>query len=77
MSTLLRRLWHWVRGSRLQADLAEEMEFHREMTERELARNGHPPEDIRPAASRALGSMTLARERSREVWVWPWLDSPV
>jgi hypothetical protein len=59
----------------LEADLAEEMEFHREMAERELVRTGHPPEEVRLAARRALGSMTLGRERSREVWAWPWFES--
>lgn len=77
MRTLLRRLCYWVQRSRLEADLAEEMDFHREMTERELARNGHRPDDVRPAARRALGNLTLARERSREVWIWPWLESLV
>jgi predicted permease len=74
---LLRRLWFMLRQRQFESDLAEEIRFHREMTERELARDGHPPDDVGPAARRALGSMTLAHERSREVWVWPCLESLV
>jgi len=51
------------------------MAFHREMKERELARNGMAPTDIASATRRALGSVTLARERSREVWIWPRLEA--
>jgi predicted permease len=47
----------------MDAELAEEMEFHRAM----LARDG--------AAPSALGNTTCAREEARAVWIWPWFES--
>jgi putative ABC transport system permease protein len=70
----LRRLSYLRRQRQMDADLAEELEFHREMAERELARRGHPQDDVSQAASRALGSMTLARDQSRDVWCPRWLQ---
>ena len=75
MRSLLRRLAYVFQRRQFESDLAEEMAFHREMKERELARNGVAPDDVAPATRRALGSVTLARERSREVWIWPWLEA--
>src|SRR6478609_8767774 len=75
MRPLLRRLGYLFQRRRFESDLAEEMAFHREMKERELAQNGIAPTDVAPAARRALGSVTLARERSHEVWIWPWLEA--
>src|SRR5262245_37513564 len=75
MRQFLRRFAHLLFRGRFEEELAEELAFHGEMKERELAGEGDAPADLGPAASRALGSVTLARERSREVWVWPWLDS--
>ena len=74
MHVLIRRVWHLLRRSRLEADLAEEMDFHREMKERELSREGTSPAETAAAARRALGSVALAHDRSRDVWLWPWLD---
>src|SRR4051794_19531541 len=75
MHSLLRRLAYVFQRRQFESDLAEEMACHREMKERELARNGVAPTDVAPATRRALGSVTLARERSHEVWIWPWLDA--
>ena len=73
MGRLLRRLRYFVRQRRWQAELDEELEFHREMKRREL-------EPAQAAASpgavqRELGNLTLAREESRDVWVWRWVQS--
>src|SRR5579884_1042568 len=65
---LLRRLHYLRNRKRLDADLAEEMEFHRAMLARDL-------EGDQPAAARALGNTTLARENARAVWILPWLES--
>jgi putative ABC transport system permease protein len=70
----MRRLWHLLRWSRIAADLAEELDFHRDMKERELAQSGLSPADTAAAARRALGSLPLAHDRSLDVWLWPWLD---
>src|SRR5947199_3708739 len=62
MRNLIRRIGFWLSSSRRAADLAEEMEFHRDM----LAADGATPA--------AMGNMTLAREDARAVWIWPWLE---
>jgi predicted permease len=52
----------------MDAEIAEEMAFHREMLAREH-------ENDRAAAARAMGNVTLAREDARGIWLVPWLES--
>ncbi len=59
---MLRRLRYWLRHRRIEAELAEEIEFHRSLL---------PPQE----AARAMGNSTRMREESRAVWIWPWLES--
>lgn len=54
---------------------AEEIEFHRNMKQRELEKAGLPAVETSSASRRALGNVVLAREDSRAVWIWPWLES--
>lgn len=61
MRKLLRRLWYVVRQRRMQADLAEEMAFHREM-------------NAMAGASGAFGSTALAADDSHDVWVSTWMQ---
>jgi predicted permease len=68
MGKLWRRLSYLFRRNRLEAELAEEIAYHRALTERDLGGDG-------AAASRAMGNMTLAREDARAVWIGPWLQS--
>ena len=75
MSRLLRRLWSLVRFRRMEEDLAEEMEFHRAMTQQDLERDGQSSRDARLAAHKMLGNLTRSREDARAVWIWPWLES--
>lgn len=75
MSTLLRRLGYWLRGARAAAELEEELQFHREMTELEHRQDGLPPLEAARSARRAMGNTLLAREDARAVWVAPWIDS--
>ncbi len=63
MTRLLRRLRYWLHCGKMDAELAEEMEFHRAM----LAAGGR--------VGAAMGNTTLAREDARGVWIWPWLES--
>jgi len=51
-------------------DLAEEIRAHLEMEEQENLESGMPPEEAHYAALRRFGNVTLAQERSREMWVW-------
>jgi len=69
-----RRLIHWLRFRAHGAELAEELDFHREAIERDLIARGHSPTEARDAARRAMGNETLTREDVRGVWLWPWLE---
>ena len=77
MRSFLRRLRNAIRQRQLDADLAEEFEFHRAMKQRELEASGYAPTDAAFAARRAFGSAALAHDAARDVWIWPWLRSTV
>src|SRR5205085_12009126 len=72
---ILRRLAYLLRLSSRQADLIDELAFHREMIERDLIRGGMSPGEARDAARCAMGHETTMREASRAVWPWPSLDA--
>src|SRR5438093_1132042 len=74
MRELLRRAWFFIRRRRLEAELAEELEFHRRMKQRELEARGLDSEEAAFAARRALGNDLAARERARDVWIPPSLQ---
>jgi predicted permease len=57
---LIRRILYFFRRRRQEAELNEEMEFHRQMIEQESG--------DRYAANRRMGASTLAREDARGVW---------
>jgi hypothetical protein len=61
-----RRLRYLLQRRRLERELAEDMEVHREMAADAAARSG--------AASLSLGNTLRWREEAREVWGWMWLD---
>jgi putative ABC transport system permease protein len=65
MKKIIRRLDYILRHRRHEADLAEEMAFHREL----LARRSEGG-----AGPKAFGNATLAREDARRVWIWGWAD---
>ena len=73
MRELIRRLMHALRRDRFEADLAEELEFHRAMKERDFDQAGVEPREAAFAVRRALGNVDLARERARDVWIAPWV----
>jgi len=64
---LIRRILYMFRQGQQAAELAEEMNFHRQMLERESG--------DRYAAKRRMGASTLAREDARAVWFPLRLDS--
>ena len=70
---------HWLKQicSRrsLFADLSEEMQQHLEEKIEALIADGMPREEAIHAARRAFGNATLIEQRSREVWMWPLLES--
>ena len=51
-------------------DLEEEIRAHVEMEEQENLESGMPPDEAHYAALRRFGNVTLAQERSREMWGW-------
>ena len=75
MRDLLRRVWYVIRQRQFERELAEEIEFHRAMAQRDLEQSGMGAATADGAARRLLGNTTLAREDSRGVWIWPWLES--
>jgi putative ABC transport system permease protein len=74
MRQVLRRVWHAIRRRRFESDLAEEIEFHRAMKQRELEEDGLEPTEATFATRRALGSTALAQDRARDVWCPRWLQ---
>jgi predicted permease len=55
----LRRLRYLLHQRQIERDLAEEIDFHKEM-------------NLDP---REMGNLTRSREDARAVWIWPWLQS--
>jgi predicted permease len=71
MQQLLRRLRQAFRFRRFGRDLDEEMRFHLDMKRQEFEAAGLHRSEADAAAKRAMGSLSLAREGARDVWVWP------
>ena len=61
--------------NQLSADLSEEMRQHLEEKIEALIAGGMSREDAVHAARRAFGNATLIEQRSREVWMWPLVES--
>lgn len=61
--------------SRLFDDLSEEMHQHLEERVAQLMREGLSPQEAERQARIAFGNLALVEERSREVWLWPALES--
>ncbi|MBC7898042.1 MAG: ABC transporter permease, partial [Cytophagaceae bacterium] len=74
MREALNRLLDWFRRDRLDAELVEELRFHREQLERDARHVGATPDGAAHAARVRLGNATITREAARERWSWPWLD---
>jgi predicted permease len=60
MGELLRRIHYLLHKRRFDAELQNDMEFHREMATREGRSN--------------FGNVLRLREQSREAWGWVWID---
>ena len=69
MSARLRHLLYFLRRSRHDADLRDEIESHRAHRQDALEREGLEPDAAARASRRAMGNVTLAVEDAREVWV--------
>ncbi|MHB1938749.1 MAG: ADOP family duplicated permease [Acidobacteriaceae bacterium] len=60
---------------RMTGDLSEEMQQHLDEKIEALVESGMPREEAVHAARRAFGNASLIEQRSREVWMWPWMES--
>ena len=56
-------------------DLEEEIRSHLEMEEQDNLESGMAPDEAHYAALRRFGNVTLAQERSREMWGWNSLET--
>src|SRR5262245_7272094 len=75
MTAFLRRLAYWLRSRRAADELDEELQFHRDMAEQDLRREGLPAPDAARTVRRTMGNTMMAREDARAVWVAPWIDA--
>ena len=75
MHKLFRRLHNLIQARRLERELREELEFHRQQRQDALERSGQSGEDAVSASHRQLGNVTLAREDARAIWVPARLES--
>lgn len=62
-------------GARIDRELAQELEFHREMLTADQERLGHSHETALLNATRKMGNTTLMTEYSRDAWIVAWLDT--
>ncbi|MGH9654560.1 MAG: ABC transporter permease, partial [Bryobacteraceae bacterium] len=60
---------------RAPGDLAEEINAHIALEERGNLEAGMTPEDARSRARQRFGNLTLAQERSRDMWTWIALET--
>jgi putative ABC transport system permease protein len=63
------------RRRQLERDLDDELEFHLAMHQQKLIDQGMPPEEARCAARRAFGNPTQAKETSRDLWTFSFLET--
>ena len=63
-----RRLVFRWRRTRLDRELAEEIESHRLLKQAENGRGGLAPEDARNLSRRQMGNITIAQEECRDMW---------
>jgi predicted permease len=71
----MNRFRRMLSRNKFAADLSEEMQQHLEEKIEALIAGGMPREEAVHAAHRAFGNATLIEQRSREVWMWPLIES--
>ncbi|MGB6943309.1 MAG: permease prefix domain 1-containing protein [Bryobacteraceae bacterium] len=62
-------------GAEFEADLQDELRFHLEMKQAESRERGLSADEARSMALRQVGKTTLLKERSRQMWIWGWLEA--
>lgn len=71
---VLRHLIAWLRRSRLDDEMREELAQHRAWKTESLIADGVPEDEARRRAAVSIGNPTRLREQSRAVWGFPTLD---
>ena len=72
---LLHRFLNVLRPGRLEVDLDDELDFHRDMRRRKASEQGLGPEDAERAANLRMGNVLLAKEQMRDARLIGWLTS--
>lgn len=75
MRSILRRLARALWPRRLEDDLDDELEFHRQMRVRRAMERGLAAEEAEVEARRRMGSVPLAKDQMRDARVLVWLAS--
>jgi predicted permease len=75
MIAVLLRIKTLFRRRQLDRDLQDELQFHLVMRERNLTGQALPAEEAYYAARREFGNATNAKEASREIWTFPFLET--
>jgi predicted permease len=74
MREWLARIIDWIQRDKLDAELEEELRFHRAQLERDARASGTAVDDAERHATKRLGNTTRVREAARDRWSIPWLD---
>jgi hypothetical protein len=75
LRTIVLRMLGWVRGSRLERDLDDELQAHLELAARDYVRRGAPLDEARMAAARDFGGIAFTKESCRAARGLPGIDS--
>ncbi len=74
LNSLRLRVRAITRRRQLERDLQDEMAFHLAMREEKQRLAGVPADDARAKARRQFGNVGVLKDRTRDVWIWPWLQ---
>jgi len=74
---LRNKLRYLLRGTTIDRDLAQELEFHRDMLTEDQQRLGYSRGTAVLNARRKMGNTTLMAEHARDAWIIGWLDTLV
>jgi putative ABC transport system permease protein len=72
---LFRRILNIFHPARLERELHEELEFHREMLQRRSRQRGLSPVEAQAEARRRMGNLEVAKEEMRDASIVQWLAS--
>ena len=72
---LLRRIPFYLRRSQYEAELRDELDFHRQLRVDELRHQGLPQHEANRQARLALGNQAVIQEAARDVWMVRWVDT--